>query len=225
MDRYILLSNKGWHNKLLEKLKKRFFESEWILIQNEESFTKEEISKKKPKKIFIPHWSNKISEEIYSNYECVLFHMTDLPYGRGGSPLQNLILRGHKKTKISAIKVVGGLDEGPVYLKNDLDLLGTAKEIFLKSSEVIFEMICEIIEKKPTPKPQEGQPVIFKRRKPDESRISKLNEIDKIYDYIRMLDCEGYPNAYIELNGIKYEFRNVKKTHNNLEANVRIKHT
>ena len=146
MDRYILLSNKGWHNKLLEKLKKRFLESEWILIQNEESFTKEEISKKKPKKIFIPHWSNKISEEIYSNYECVLFHMTDLPYGRGGSPLQNLILRGHK-TKISAIKVVGGLDEGPVYLKNDLDLLGTAKEIFLKSSEVIFEMICEIIEK------------------------------------------------------------------------------
>ena len=225
MDRYILLSNKGWHNKLLEKLKKRFLESEWILIQNEESFTKEEISKKKPKKIFIPHWSNKISEEIYSNYECVLFHMTDLPYGRGGSPLQNLILRGHKKTKISAIKVVGGLDEGPVYLKNDLDLLGTAKEIFLISSEVIFEMICEIIEKNPILRPQEGQPVIFKRRKPDESRISKLNEIDKIYDYIRMLDCEGYPNAYIELNGIKYEFRNVKKTHNNLEANVRIKYT
>ena len=225
MDRYILLSSKDWHNKLLEKLKKRFFDSEWILIQNEQSFTKEEIGKKKPKKIFIPHWSNKISKEIYSNYECVLFHMTDLPYGRGGSPLQNLILRGHKKTKITAIKVVRGLDEGPVYLKNDLDLLGTAKDIFLKSSEVIFNMICEILEKKFTPKPQEGQPVVFKRRKPDESKISKLNELDKIYDYIRMLDCEGYPNAYIELNGIKYEFTNVKKKYNNLEANVRIKYT
>ena len=25
--------------------------------------------------------------------------MTDLPFGRGGSPLQNLIINGYKKTK------------------------------------------------------------------------------------------------------------------------------
>ena len=30
--------------------------------------------------------------------------MTDLPYGRGGSPLQNLIIRGFESTKISAIE-------------------------------------------------------------------------------------------------------------------------
>ena len=37
-----------------------------------------------------------------------------------------------------------------------------------------------------------------------------------------MLDCEGYPNACIELNGIVYEFYNVKKINNKLESNVRI---
>jgi len=35
-----------------------------------------------------------ILKEIFENYEIILFHMTDLPYGRGGSPLQNLIVRG-----------------------------------------------------------------------------------------------------------------------------------
>ena len=53
--------------------------------------------------IFIP-------TEIFTSFECIVFHMTDLPYGRGGSPLQNLIVRGHKKTKVSALKVVKEVD-------------------------------------------------------------------------------------------------------------------
>ena len=44
-----------------------------------------------PDFVFFPHWSWKIPPSIYENYNCVVFHMTDLPFGRGGSPLQNLI--------------------------------------------------------------------------------------------------------------------------------------
>ena len=44
--------------------------------------------------------------EIIRNYECICFHETDLPFGRGGSPIQNLIVRGFKTTKISAIKMI-----------------------------------------------------------------------------------------------------------------------
>ena len=43
--------------------------------------------------------------------------MTDLPYGRGGSPLQNLILKGKKTTKITAFKMIDKIDAGPIYLK------------------------------------------------------------------------------------------------------------
>ncbi len=52
---------------------------------------------------------------FFFNFNCVVFHMTDLPFGRGGSPLQNLISRGIYKTKISAIKVVKEIDAGPIY--------------------------------------------------------------------------------------------------------------
>ena len=223
MDKLVLLSNKNFHFELFNKLKSYHENTKWVFINNEESFTKENLEKIQPKKIFIPHWSKIIPQEIWINYECILFHITDLPFGRGGSPLQNLIINGHNKTKISAIRVEKGIDTGPIYLKRNLLLKGSAGEIFLKASETIFEMINEIIKKAPFPIEQEGVPTYFKRRKPDQSNISNLDNLNTIFDYIRMLDCEGYPNAYIELNGIVYEFYNVKKLNNKLESNVRIK--
>ncbi len=56
--------------------------------------------------------------------------MTDLPYGRGGSPLQNLIQRGHTSTMLTALRCGAGLDTGDVYLKQPLSLHGSAEEIF-----------------------------------------------------------------------------------------------
>ena len=222
MDSYIIVSNKKWHINLFEKLSKKYHKQKWILIDSNKNFNIENIDSIKPKRIFIPHWSFYIPNKIFQNYNCIVFHMTDLPYGRGGSPLQNLIVNGHKNTKISAFKVVKGIDEGPIYLKKKLNLKGSAKEIFLRSSDKIFEMICVIIDKNLIPIPQKGTPVLFKRRTPQQSDISKLDEMNLVYDHIRMLDCEGYPNAYLELNGLKFEFTNVKKNKNNLKANVKI---
>jgi len=222
MDSYIIVSNKKWHINLFEKLSKKYHKQKWILIDSNKNFNIENIDSIKPKRIFIPHWSFYIPNKIFQNYNCIVFHMTDLPYGRGGSPLQNLIVNGYKKTKISAIEVIEGIDEGPIYLKTNLSLKGSAREIFTRSSDKIFKMICQIIDKNLIAIPQKGEPVLFKRRNPEQSNISKLDKLDLIYDYIRMLDCEGYPNAYLELNGLKYEFTNVKKNKNNLKANVKI---
>ena len=210
MDKYILVTSKPWHKDLFKKLAEYKKEIKWVLIDNENLFVLSELKKINPKKIFIPHWSKIIPKEIYNNYECILFHMTDLPFGRGGSPLQNLIINGYKKTKISAIRVEKGIDTGPIYLKRNLLLNGSARDIFLRASETIFEMIDEILKKGPYPIEQVGVPTYFKRRKPDQSNISNLDKLNTIYDYIRMLDCEGYPNACLELNGIVYEFYNVK---------------
>ena len=105
----------------------------FYLISRKEDFTIERIDLISPIKIFIPHWSYIIPPSIFEEYECIVFHMTDLPYGRGGSPLQNLIVRGLTSTKLSALRVEAGLDTGPVYLKTDLSLLGTAEEIIYQS--------------------------------------------------------------------------------------------
>lgn len=223
-NRYIILSEKKWHEDLFNQLKSVFNENEWLLINKKSDFNLQLLNEFKPDKIFIPHWSYIIPEKIFNSFDCIVFHMTDLPFGRGGSPLQNLIVRGFKSTKISAIKVQSGIDTGDVFLKKSLDLSGSAQEIFQKSAIIIEEMIKEMIIKKSIPSPQIGEVVEFKRRKPEESNISELEDLENIYNYIRMLDCEGYPHAFIETNFFKAEFTNANfnESEKIITANVRI---
>ncbi len=219
---YILLTNKSWHDALFDELSERPGEN-WIRLSSKEEFSVSNLNKIKPNSIFIPHWSHIIPEEIFTKFNCIVFHMTDLPYGRGGSPLQNLIVRNQNETKISALKVGDGLDTGPVYLKKSLSLHGTAKEIFLRSKSVIEKMIVEIIEKNLLPIPQKGEVVEFKRRKPRDGNLEDLKELELIFNYIRMLDCEGYPSAFIETENFKFEFTRASlKSEKEILADVRI---
>ncbi len=221
MPDYILLSEKSWHKVLFDHLRKRPNEI-WHYISNKENFTLIEVQKINPGKIFIPHWSYIIPAEIFEMYDCVVFHMTDLPYGRGGSPLQNLIIRGKEQTNISALKVDKGIDTGDIYTKREMQLNGSATEIFLRSVPLIQDMIEYIIDNSLTPYPQEGEVVQFKRRTPAQSNITGITDLGKLYDHIRMLDAETYPKAFIESENIKIEFFNAQKNNNEIIAHVRI---
>ncbi len=221
MKTYIILSEKPWNKNLVTNLQDDNLK--WVLINNKKDFTYENLNELNPQKIFIPHWSYYIPEKIYTNFECIVFHETDLPFGRGGSPIQNLIERGITQTKISAIRVNKEIDGGDIYLKKDLFLYGAAEEIFIRANKIIEEMISEILQKNIKPEPQIGQPTIFKRRNPDQSNISSLSEIEKVYDYIRMLDAEGYPKAFIENDYFRFEFSRASlKSNQTIFADVRI---
>ena len=222
MSNYIILSQKSWNKSLLEDLSLKT-DDNWVLISSKDDFNNDNLEKINPDKIFIPHWSYIIPELIFNSYECIVFHMTDLPYGRGGSPLQNLILLGHKNTKISALQVESGIDTGDIYLKKDLSLNGTAQDIYERANEVISDMIVEIVKTKPVPIKQEGKPTLFKRRKPLMSNMNDVESLDEVYDFIRMLDADGYPPAFLETSNCKFEFSKVSKQNDNtLEAYVRI---
>lgn len=200
-----------------------FEKKDVVYIKDRHNLTVEKLNEIKPEFVFFPHWSFIIPPEIYEQFNCVIFHMTDLPFGRGGSPLQNLIERSIYRTKISAIKCIKELDAGDIYLQQDFSLLeGTAGEIYLKAAKVISEMIDEIIKSKPIPKPQVGDVVVFKRRTAEQSNISGLTDLTKIFDFIRMLDCEGYPRAFIDDGNVKYEFFNAELRNNKIVASVEI---
>ena len=175
-----------------------------------------------PKWVFFLHWSHIVDASIYENFKCVVFHMTDLPYGRGGSPLQNLIVRGMKETKISAIKMEKELDSGDIYLKEYLSLEGSAREIFGRAALVIVKMMKEIIKTDPNPIPQSGEVVYFKRRNPSQSNIDGLSSLEEVYDHIRMLDADGYPPAFLETDAYRVEFYSANFNKEEITANVRI---
>ncbi len=221
----VIATIKSWNIEYARELQNHYKElCETTVITNKEELEAFDLERFSPDYVFFPHWSYKIPAEIYEKYHCVVFHMTDLPFGRGGSPLQNLIVRGYQETKISAIKVVEEMDAGPVYLKKQLTLEGTAEEIFRRASKIIFtEMIPQIIKEKMVPVPQEGEIVTFKRRKPEESEIKEDFTIEKIYDYIRMLDAEGYPKAFIQFGDYKLELSDAVPKDGELQASVTIR--
>jgi methionyl-tRNA formyltransferase len=195
----------------------------WHLVTNPEEFTSEFLKRVNPRYVFFPHWSHIVPEEILRSAECVCFHMTDLPYGRGGSPLQNLISAGHHETMISALRMTSRVDAGPVYLKQPLSLEGLAEEIFIRASELIAEMILEIIKLGPVPVEQQGDAVSFKRRTPEQSEIGEdIASLDKLFDHIRMLDADGYPRAFIQHGRFKLEISRPALRTKDIEATVRI---
>lgn len=221
--KYIILSEKVWNAELMQSLQELYTDDVWECINDKADFTLHHLSIFRPDKIFIPHWSHIIPQKIFNNYECIVFHMTDLPYGRGGSPLQNLISRGQIDTKISALRVVQEVDAGPIYCKYPLSLLGSAEEIFIRANRAIKEMIVDIIHNNLISKRQEGEPVIFNRRKPADSNLASVVEIEKIYDHIRMLDADGYPKAFVDQGKIRYEFSRASlKADGSIYADVRI---
>ena len=174
-------------------------------------------------RVVFPHWSSIIPAEVYERFECILFHMTDLPYGRGGSPLQNLIVRGHETTMLTAIRVAGGIDTGPIYLKRPLSLNGTATEIFLRAERIMWDMTLEILRHDIQPQPQTGEAAErFRRRKPQDGSIAELTELSRVYDHIRMLDGEGYPRAFVDLPGLRLEFSRASLKPDEVIADVRI---
>lgn len=216
---YVVVGCKPWNKRVFDEVFSGF-PGQWHYICSKEELTMKKLREIAPRYVFFLHWSWMVPAEIVDGFECVCFHMTDVPYGRGGSPLQNLISRGHRKTKLTALRMIEEFDKGPVYMKRDLCLEGNAEEIFIRATHLSAQMIKEIAHKKPKPEPQSGEVVIFKRRKPSDSEIPLLSSLQSLYDHIRMLDADGYPKAFLSHEGFHYEFQHASLYNGRIEARV-----
>ena len=220
--KYIFASCKTWHKRAFLELQDRDSES-WDWASNPDELL-ELTTKISPRYIFFLHWNWKVPESIWSNFECVCFHMTDVPFGRGGSPLQNLIALGLKETQLSALRMVEDMDAGPVYAKKKMSLHGRAEEIYLRAGLLSMEIIRSMLLGSGfEPTPQEGEPVLFKRRTPEDSLLPSAGNIEGLYDHIRMLDAPTYPLAFVEHGGFIIEFSHAELKNGEIDATALIR--
>ena len=211
---YLFCAYRNWSLKLYEKLLD--MDDNFVLIKSPKKLTNSFVKKLNPEFIFFPDWSWIIPKKITDNYKCVCLHESNLPKFRGGSPLQNQIIRGITKTKTTAFFMSNGIDEGDIILQKNLSLKGKIGDIFLRMIENDFKIITKIISGKYTVKKQKGIPTLFKRRKPKESELQNLNFSKKyLYDFIRMLE-DPYPNAFIKLGKRKIIFKSANLKDNKL---------
>lgn len=219
----IIIASPHQRNDLTEQMAVKALPGHRVIRVRDRDELAARLEQVTPDWVFFPHWSWKIPAKIFDSYNCVIFHMTDLPYGRGGSPLQNLIVRGHTSTQLSAIKCVAELDAGPIYLKRPLDLSGTAEAILERAARTIGEMIPVIVDQAPQPVAQSGEVTHFERRKPEQSRIPDGLSVEQLYDFIRMLDAEGYPRAFTETPDFVLELSQASLADGRVEAKVNIR--
>lgn len=202
---YLVLGCKPWNRRLFDEIS-RALPGRWCYVASPRDLRLDLVDELSPRYVFFLHWSWKVPDELVDRYECVCFHMTDVPFGRGGSPLQNLIVRGLSKTKLTALRMSREIDAGPVYMKRALSLDGGAEEIYLRAGRLSAAMIQRMIRREPKPMPQRGKSVKFIRRKPEQSELGSSTSLEELHDFIRMLDAEDYPRAFLHHSGFRFEF-------------------
>ena len=202
---YIFCAYRDHSFNVYKKLKERY--KNFILINKKEDLTIERIKKLNPKYIFLPDWSWMVPDEIISHVDCICIHESNLPKFRGGSPIQNQIIRGIKKTKSTAFLMNSKLDSGDILLQRNLTLDGSLNEIFSRIEKNNYEMIVKIIQGNFKKRKQSRKPSSYKRRTPKQSELKNLN-FSKLYlhNFIRMLS-DPYPNAFIKIGKKKIIFK------------------
>ena len=223
-NNYLVLGCKPWNRRLFDESLHQL-PGRWTYVDAAQSLTFDFVRKLSPRYIFFLHWSWRVPEQVVKRFECVCFHMTDVPFGRGGSPLQNLIVRGHRETKLSALRMTEEFDAGPVYMKEPLSLEGGAEEIYLRADRLSASMIERIVHEEMKPVPQQGKAVNFKRRTPAESEVGRFGSLGALYDFIRMLDAEGYPRAFFHYSGMRFELSRPALYDGRIVADVKITYT
>lgn len=175
-----------------------------------------------PKWVFFFHWSEIVSEEIYTKYKCVVVHTGNLPEGRGGSPLQNQILEGVVSTKVNLIEMSSILDGGGIYISSPITLQGNLNDIWFTIAKIAKKLILECVNNSLSPTPQTGESKVYKRKKDNKLILDSTKNISYVYDQIRMLDAENYPQTYLEIGEYILEFSRAKLENKTIIADVKI---
>ena len=206
----VICGHRDYSKNLYKKLLKEY---DFKIIDTPKKLTYEILNKINPDYVFFTDWSWIVPKKIIDNFKCICFHESDLPKFRGGSPIQNQIIRGIKITKTTAFVMTNEIDAGEILLKKKLSLDGTIDEIFKRMEENDYVIIKKIISGKFRKLKQSGKSTSYKRRSPDQSELKNLNlSKESLYDFIRMLG-DPYPNAYIKIGKRKIIFKsaNYKK--------------
>ena len=144
------------------------------------------------------------------NIHNLVVHESDLPKGKGWSPLSWQILKGKNKIPITIFEAEEKLDSGRIYSQKFLEYNGKElfkelkKEQWLKTKELILEFINSFQVGGITFRNQSGKETFFKKRSKIDSEIDPEKSIKDQFNLIRISDSENYPN-FFKLKGEFYK--------------------
>lgn len=143
-------------------------------------------------------------------YSFVL-HGSDLPEGRGWSPIIWQILDGKTRFTMSLISMEDSLDTGALVAQQGFDIQHDSllNEIALTIGSAQAELIASSLKMKPTElqgQPQIGTATYLEKRTPADSEIDPTISLADQWDKIRVADPVRYP-TFFRLLGHTYTLK------------------
>lgn len=149
-------------------------------------------------------------EVLARNHRNLVVHASDLPAGRGWSPLTWQVLEGRSEIPVCLLEAVAEVDAGPVVYRERLALRGD--ELLPEMQDALGRLavsLCRRFLAEPAPPPgtpQSGEPTWYPRRRPRDSRLDPGQSLAAQFELLRVVDNERYP-AYFEWRGRSYRLR------------------
>ena len=142
----------------------------------------------------------------------LVVHASDLPHGRGWSPLTWQVLEGREGITLTLFEATDSVDAGPIYIQKNLELSGTEliKElrevIGIQTISICAQFVTQFFQMVNNSHEQVGLATYYRRRTPDDSRIDPSRSIEDQFNLLRVVDNDRYP-AFFELNNRRYYLR------------------
>ena len=134
----------------------------------------------------------------------LVVHESNLPNGRGFSPIQWQLLDGKKKITVCLIEAKKKFDSGDIILRSKIIFNGTElyEEIRLKQAKVTIELIKKFAVNYPNFKriKQKGKATYFSRRLLKDSELNIKKTILENFNLLRIGNNEAWPSYFIYKN-------------------------
>ena len=144
---------------------------------------------------------------LRSNGLNLVVHESELPLGKGFSPVQWQVIAGMDEIPVSLIEAVDPVDSGDIYGMTKIKLTGDElmPEIRLAQAEASKELIVSFLNEFPSvsKRSQAGESTYFRRRCREDDRLNPDKTIREQFNQLRVADNDMYP-AYFEINGVRY---------------------
>lgn len=149
-----------------------------------------------------------VSSDVLSKHtHNLVVHESDLPSGKGWSPLTWQVLEGKNKIPISLFEASSKVDSGDIYFSDFIELDGTELVSALreKQAQKTFDLILRFVSNYPNlqAKKQSGSETFYKKRSPTDSQLDINKTISEQFNLLRVVDNERYPAFFIH-KGRKY---------------------
>ena len=146
-------------------------------------------------------------EFLKMNKYNIVVHASDLPKGKGFSPLQWQILEGKDEICLTLFEAVNEIDAGPFYIKDKLLLKGNELylELRMKLGIKIIDMCTFFINNISKLKPikQSGNSSYYRRRNSSDDELNINKSIKEQFNHFRIADNQNYP-LWFEYKKNKY---------------------